>query len=116
MDLLVHILVYVIFGVTLGGRMGTCEELRLNIKFLAQFRINPMYISTIILAFVGENGINLVPHPLYSADLAPEVFYNAVRSIAFRWKNCVAATDDYFEGCNLSISDISEAEVSSDSD
>ena len=73
-------------------------------------------MSTIILAFFGENGINLVPHPLYSTDLAPEVFYNAIRSMAFRWKNCVAATDDYFEGCNLSISDISEAEVSSDGD
>ncbi len=62
-----------------------------------------MHMSTITLAFFGENGINLVSHPLYSTDLTPEVFYNAVRSMAFRWKKCVAATGDYFEGCNLSM-------------
>ena len=73
-----------------------------------------MHMSTITLAFFGENGINLVPHPLYSTDLTLKVFYNAVRSMAFRWKKYMAATDDYFEGCNLPISDISEAEVSSD--
>ncbi len=43
----------------------------------------------------------------------PEIFYNAIRSMAFQWKKCVKAQGQYFEGCNLSISDISEAEVSS---
>ncbi len=46
----------------------------------------------------------------------PEVFYNAIRSMAFRWKKCVAARGEYFEGCNIAISDVSEAEISSDSD
>ncbi len=35
MDFLVYILICVVFGVTLSGGMGTCEELGLNIKFLA---------------------------------------------------------------------------------
>ncbi len=103
------------------------------------------------LAFFGESGINLVPHPPYSPDLAPcdfalfphlkkqlrathfaniqevqdrvrlvlrntetEVFYNALRNMAIRWKKCVAVQGEYFEGCDISISDVSKAEVSSD--
>lgn len=108
------------------------------------------HTSNITIALFGESGINLVPHPPYSPDLAPcdftifpylkkqlrgikfanipevqdrvwlvmrktppEIFYNAIRSMAFRWKKCVKAEGQYFEGCNLSISDISEAEISS---
>ncbi len=33
-----------------------------------------MHMSTITLVFFSKNGINLVPHPLYSTDLTPEVF------------------------------------------
>ncbi len=46
----------------------------------------------------------------------PEVFYNAIQSMAFQWKKCMVVQGDYFEGQNLPISDISEAEVSSDED
>lgn len=105
------------------------------------------------LALIGESGINLVPHPPYSPDLAPcdfaifpylkqqlrgmrfaniaevqnrvrlvmrqtepEMFYNAIRGMAFRWKKCKAAQGDYFEGFHYPISDISETEVSSEED
>ena len=111
------------------------------------------HTSNVSIAWFGENGVNMVPHPPYSPDLTPcdfaifphlkkqlrgikfaniakvqdriclimrktdtEVFYNAIRSMAFRWKKCVKAQGQYFEGCNLSISDISEAEVSSQDD
>ena len=46
----------------------------------------------------------------------PEVFYNAIRGMALRWKKCVAADGNYFEGQNIQIEEVSEAEVSSDSD
>ncbi len=109
------------------------------------------HTATPTLAFFGESGINLVPHPPYSPDLAPcdfalfphlkkqlratrfaniqevqdrvrlvlrhtetEVFYNALRNMAIRWKKCVAMQGDYFKGCDISISDVSEAEVSSE--
>ncbi len=105
------------------------------------------------LALIGESGINLVPHPPYSPDLAPcdfalfphlkkqlrgvrfaniaevqnrvrlilrqtepEVFYNALRGMAIQWKKCVVAQGDYFEGIGLEISDVSEAEVTSEED
>ncbi len=123
-----------------------------HIFWLHQDNATP-HTLTITFAFFGENGINLVPHPPYSPDLAPcdfavfpylkkqlrgikfvnieevqncvrmilwnmepEVFFDTVRSMAVRWKKCVKARGDYCEGCNLSISDISEAEITSDDD
>ncbi len=41
------------FGVTLGSGMGTCEELRLNIKFLAPFRRNLMYMLLYIFTMTN---------------------------------------------------------------
>ena len=121
-----------------------------HVFWLHQDNATPHTLN-ITIAFFGENGINLVPHPPYSPDLAlcdfaifpylkkqlrgtkfatieevqnrmrlilrntePEVFFDALRNMAVRWKKCAKAAGDYFEGCNLSISDISEAEVSSD--
>lgn len=43
----------------------------------------------------------------------PTVFFNAIRSMAVRWKKCAQADSEYFEGRNVQVSDVSEAEVSS---
>ncbi len=44
----------------------------------------------------------------------PEVFYNAIRSMAIRWKKCVQANGEYFKGRNIQIEPVSEAEITSE--
>ncbi len=110
------------------------------------------HTSNPTLALIGESGINLVPHPPYSPDLAPcdfaifpflkqqltgqrfanleevqqrvrnvlrnadpTVFFNAIRSMAIRWKKCATVQGDYFEGQGVAILDVSEAETTGDS-
>ncbi len=51
---------------------------------------------------------------LICRNTEPEIFYNAIRNMAIRWKKCVAANGDYFEGQNVAADPVSEAEYSSD--
>ncbi len=47
-------------------------------------------------------------------DTPKELFFQCMSNLAIRWKKCSAADGQYFEGLNLEISDISEAEVTQD--
>ncbi len=53
---------------------------------------------------------------LICRNTEPEVFFNAIRSMAIRWKKCVAANGDYFEGRNIQVDPVSEADTSSEGD
>ncbi len=139
-------------GMWSGGRDGETDH---DFK-LHHDNVLP-HVAAKTLAFLGENNIQMVPHPQYSPDLAPcdffvfpylkkelrgrrfpnlkaaqdevrrivtkqmtpEMFGYAIRMMAYRWKKCVAAEGQYFEGKKIVVEPPSEAErmdTSEDSD